>query len=458
MKGLNKAVYFAEDLTKKEQIDDNSLYVYKSILNGRFSAPDSISMTMLALVSHPLDWENWDVISFLIAVINKYNLDVGLVKAMPEAIADDYLVTDDKELEKIEKEKLPLYKRDILGIGEKKYINYYTGAYAWANKYIKEKKPFNPELQQVLRRFLEDKITLEDIIYAHKNPSYSLLSQVQDHKAEYEMAEELFNKMMPYITIQIDQKSEGLTQLYKDVNQYIFWFIEDKLSKNIYRKRIKGTEVYVNTNTLTFQKHHELFLKELERLSNKYGSEFTMHNTFETPVITLDDDEPSEKYATREEYRKREFLFFHILFACVSLKEIEIVSLGSNWTYHEDQAPAYNVKIKLLPIILEKFGLKTVKIDLKFDAEKSRLYVNGKDIKVKKFGDEYHTLRIIFEDLKDEWFFSRIAEKYDSEAHFDDKKFYNATYQINLKMGRTGMEDLFILTRQSAKINPKYLS
>ncbi len=461
MKELNKVFYFAEDLTKKELIDDNSLYVYKSILNGRFSANDPASMTMFALVSHPLGWENWDVISFLIAVIDRYNLDVGLVKAMPEAIADDYLITDDKELERIKKEKLHLYKWDVIGIGNKQYINHYTGAYAWANNYIKEKKPFNLELQQVLKRFLEDKITVEDIIYGHKNPDYSIFSQEQKHEEEYKMAEELFNKIMPYITIQIDPKSKGLTELYKDVNQYIFWFTEDKLSKRIYRKRIKNTEVYVNTNTLTFQKHHEQFLRELERLSDKYGAEFTMHNTFEKLVITLDDDEQAEKYTTREEYRRREFLFFHILFACASLKEIEIVSLGSNWTFHEDQTPAYNVKIKLLPIVLEKFGLKTEKTTLKFDVEKSRLYVNGKGIKVKKFGDEHHTLRIIFEnskDLKDEWFFSRIAEKYDPEAHLEDKKFYNATYQINLKMGRAGMEDLFILTRQSAKINPKYLS
>ncbi|MEI6843219.1 MAG: hypothetical protein WCK48_01790 [bacterium] len=461
MKELNKAVYFAEDLTKQELIDDNSLYVYKSILNGRFSANDSISMTMFALVSHPLGWENWDVVSFLIAVIDRYNLDVGLIKAMPEAIADDYLVTDDKELERIKKEKLPLYKWDFIGIDKKQYVNHYTGAYAWAKNYIKEKKPFNLELQQVLKRFLEDKITVEDIIYAHKNPDYSILSPEQDHKQEYEMAKELFNKMMPFITIQIDPKSKGLTELYKDVNQYIFWFIEDKLSKRIYRKHINNTDVYVNTNTLTFQKHHEQFLRELERLSDRYGIEFTMHNTFEKLFITTTNDEQTEKYTTREEYRTREFLFFHILFACASLKEIEIVSLGSNWTYHEDQPPAYNVKIKLLPVVLEKFGLKTEKISLKFDAEKSRLYVNGKEVKVKKFGDEYHTLRIIFEnskDLKDEWFFSRIAEKYDSVGHLEDKKFYNAVYQINLKCSRVGIDDFFLKTRQSAKINSKYLS
>lgn len=460
MKGLNKAVYFAEDLTKQELIDDNSLYVYKSILSGRFSAPDSVGMTMYALISHPLGWENWDVISFLIAVIDRYNLDVGLVKAMPEAIADDYLVTDHKEIERIKKEKLHFYEWDFMGIGSKQYINRYTGAYAQANNYIKEKNPFNPKLQEVLKRFLEDKITIEDIVYGHKNPDYSIFSQAQEHEEEYKMAEELFGKMMPYITIQIDPKSEGFEDLRKDVNQYISWFLEDKLSKKSYRKRIKNTEVYVNTNTLTFQKHHEQFLKELERLSDKYGSEFTMHNTFEKIIITLD-DEQSEKSGTREEYRTREFLFFHILFACVSLNEIEILSLGSNWTYHEDQAPAYDVKIKLLPITLEKFGLKNGKVNLKFDVEKSRLYVYGKEIKVKKFGDEYHTLRIIFEDqkeLKEEWFFSKIAEKYDPEARLEDKKFYNAVYQINKKMKLVGMEDLFIATRQSAQINPKYLS
>lgn len=461
MKGLNKVFYFAEDLTKQELIDDNSLYVYKSILNGRFSASDSIGMTMYALISHPLGWENWDVISFLIAVIDRYNLDVGLVKAMPEAIADDYLVTDDKEIERIKKEKLHLYRWDFVGIGNKQHINHYTGAYAWANNYIKEKKPFNPELQGVLKRFLEDKITIDDIIYGHKNPNYSLLFQEQKHKEEYQMAEELFGKMMPYITIQIDPKSEGLEKLRKDVDQYISWFVEDKLTKKAYRKRIKNTEVYVNTNTLTFQKHHEQFLKELERLSDKYGTEFTMHNTFEKIIITLDNDEQSEKSGVREEYRTREFLFFHILFALVSLKEIEIISLGSNWTYHEDQAPAYDVKIKLLPSVLEKLGLKTEQVKLKFDADKSRLYVNEKEVKIKKFGDEYHTLRIIFNDpkeLKEEWFFSRIAEKYDPEAHLEDKKFYNAVYQINKKMKLVGMEDLFIATRQSAKINSNYLS
>jgi len=41
----------------------------------------------------------------------------------------------------------------------------------------------------------------------------------------------------------------------------------------------------------------------------------------------------------------------------------------------------------------------------------------------------------------------------------EDKKFYNATYQIAQKIIKdTGIRDFFITTKQSARINPKYLN
>ena len=54
---------------------------------------------------------------------------------------------------------------------------------------------------------------------------------------------------------------------------------------------------------------------------------------------------------------------------------------------------------------------------LDFDPERARLYVKGYEIKIQKFSDQYHLLRIIFENPQEtpqEWFFSDIAERTDN--------------------------------------------
>ena len=60
-------------------------------------------------------------------------------------------------------------------------------------------------------------------------------------------------------------------------------------------------------------------------------------------------------------------------------------------------------------------------------------------------------------ELKKEWFFSEIAERID-ESNINDKKYYNAIYQLKIKLEKQGIKDFFITTRQSVKINKKYLS
>lgn len=97
---------------------------------------------------------------------------------------------------------------------------------------------------------------------------------------------------------------------------------------------------------------------------------------------------------------------------------------------------------------------------LNFDENKSRLFIRGKEIKIRKFSDQYHALRIIFANPKEvaqEWFFSDIAERVDP-SNINEKRFYNAIYQVGLKAKAAGFADFFITTRQSAKINPQYLS
>lgn len=96
----------------------------------------------------------------------------------------------------------------------------------------------------------------------------------------------------------------------------------------------------------------------------------------------------------------------------------------------------------------------------RFDPDKSRLYVSGKEIKIRKFTDQYHTLRVIFEDPKEmgkEWFFSELVEKIDQHKP-NEKRYYNALNQVRYKLVTAGFPDFFVTTTQSVKIRPKYLS
>lgn len=114
------------------------------------------------------------------------------------------------------------------------------------------------------------------------------------------------------------------------------------------------------------------------------------------------------------------------------------------------------IKDKLdLDVVVEINGLPT------FNAEKSRLYIGDKEIKIQKFSDPYHMAEIIFENreaLRDEWFFSRIDERLMEEPINIDKKYYNAAYCLQQKIAmETGIKDFLILTKQSVRINPDYL-
>jgi len=75
--------------------------------------------------------------------------------------------------------------------------------------------------------------------------------------------------------------------------------------------------------------------------------------------------------------------------------------------------------------------------------------------------DQKDFLKIIFKDKKQlnkEWFFSEICEIFDREMDNNDKKFYNASYQINLKVAqKTPIKDFLITTKHSVRVNPKYL-
>jgi len=98
---------------------------------------------------------------------------------------------------------------------------------------------------------------------------------------------------------------------------------------------------------------------------------------------------------------------------------------------------------------------------ISFDLDKSILWLSGKEIKIRKFSEQYHTLEIIFshqDRLNEEWFFSEIGEKLDREVGYADKDFHNYFSAIKRRVAaETGIKDLFLTTNHSVKINPDYL-
>lgn len=199
-------------------------------------------------------------------------------------------------------------------------------------------------------------------------------------------------------------------------------------------------------------------VERLREMHENYGHTFVFENPFEQIVPHHRD----RKENLKQRYAARQFLFKHAIFTFEKLGHIRILSLGNNWHWSEEVEYLRDMaKIQLLPPFFKELGVEPKQTNLYFDDERSRLFVRGIEIKIQKFSDQYHALRIIFANPKEvgqEWFFSEMAEKYDNEADLDDKKFYNAVYQIGLKAKSDGFPNFFITTRQSAKINPKYLS
>ena len=97
-----------------------------------------------------------------------------------------------------------------------------------------------------------------------------------------------------------------------------------------------------------------------------------------------------------------------------------------------------------------------------FEPEKGILLIGDKEVRVQKYSKQYYLLNILFKDFdctSKDWQFSEISELMDMEARFEWKKLYNIADAIRKNVAiASGIRDFFILTTQSIKINPKYLS
>lgn len=274
------------------------------------------------------------------------------------------------------------------------------------------------------------------------------------------LARQIFENIDIHLNIKDTKKIEAF------LNKYIDLFQNNKLdgtSKNGLTRSFfsSGLSLKLHTKPFGFARQKDILLKHIEDNYTEYKrNDLEIGNPFVEPEYIGDNQSNQIELKVKEENKERDlFLFVHTM---ISLERdgyfrIKKFSFGTKEMFDlYDRGFLFEIEVNE-DTFSEDIKQKT---SSSFDPDKSRLYVHGKEIKVKKFGDEYHTLRVIFEDPEDlskEWFFSEIREKID-ESILDDKKYYNAIYQLKLKLGKQGINDFFISTKQSVKINRKYLS
>lgn len=442
-----------ESLSELKYIDDNSLFAYYSLVKGRYS---SLDPAMAFLFLKPFEWNYIDFVAFLLSASRQYGLEIKKIQTNFSAIEEEYEVSMHDSFGQPDVMKLAEYQKMVVNAmmaHDKtkpfKQPKWYEGAYKWILE-LKQKEPEREEVT-LFNKFYADTATVADIerllIYADRTAP---LYRSED---ELFMSKELFGKILSWTVFSLEMSDEAHDKLANDINEYLEAFIQDKLTRNDKDKKIGDTKISQSRNIYTFKKHDAMFRDYLQKMRDDYGNTVTIENIFE-------DRFPNHFYPNAEELRQRfssrNFYFCHILFVYQKLGFINLLSLASNWDYREENELTYQAKIEILP----DFSNENSDKKLYFDPDKSRFYVQGKEIKLLKFKDEYHTLRVIFEntdELSKEWFFSEIGEQID-ESNLDDKKYYNAIYQLRLKLEKQGIDDFFITTKQSVKINKKYLS
>lgn len=253
-----------------------------------------------------------------------------------------------------------------------------------------------------------------------------------------------------YEFIEFDAKLDHNTQekLSSYLQEYLEFFMSNQL-------------VAEHQNYVTFSVMKAELLGFLRSPQSKYGNSFLLK------------DKDVHLFLTDKE----EFLFLHTF---VALEHLQYLLIENLWVFDmelppEKQSDNYKIRLHLLPKFFEDNEPTSAKIEpaparveqqapihqLDFDPDKAILFVDNKPVKLTKFSNQYHCLRILFEhpdQLGKEWFYSEIAEKSDRFNHSKDKAFHNAFSQIKVKVAlQAGIHDLFHTTIQSVKIDPKYI-
>ena len=481
-----------DDPRLERYVDDNAFFMLDAISRGHLSGKHASYHFFLASVQ-PLEWDHKTQIKFLLRVAEEYEFELKNFATMTYAFAEEYEknLIDPKtnkplpeyeaaykkyfeELDEFEKYKKKHGLKDMFedigapirggpAIKDKsifvppKEPRDYEGAYKWALDEIK-KKPQSAE-GKLFSKIFADKFGLTDLEEVIKISDRILaINELEDSERFY--AKKICNDIVSWASFEFVPDEKAAEKLKDDMNNYLDKFIDNKLGMPSREKRIGEVLVLQNQNIYTFNKHKELMIERLREMHENFGNAFVFENPF-GQIARYDGDNHKENL--KERYAARQFLFKHAIFAFEKLGYIRILTLGNNWHYSEEVEDLRDTaKIQLLPPFFKELGVVPKQTNLYFDDERSRLYVRGIEIKIQKNSDQYHALRIMFSDPKElgqEWFFDDIAERIDrSRPEERVKRYYNAIYQIGIKLTAKGFPDFFITTKYSAKIDPKYLS
>ena len=469
---LKRAKEWQDDPRPGHWIDDGALYVLLVLARGMLAHAGTDTFTLTAL--RPTEWDHKDMLKFLIRASEEYDFPLKNHAVMTYAFTEEYEVPTiddqgnvDPEYEEAWKEHSEKYREyekcrksheHLPGGGMKQCLGKfpmppkkYGGAYKWALDRAELKET---EQDKMLARFFDGTFGTADIQVALRFSDAHLPDGIAEDSEEL-YSQQICDSIVDWTHFDADPGKEKGLQIQRDLVAYLTRFIEGELEPYTRDRHISGSFVMLNPNTFTFEKHKQLLIERFKQMYENYGNSFVFENPFdEVDLVRADKD------SIRDLYAQRQFLFMHALLAFEQLGYIKIDRLGNNWHWAQDKPPRHEAKIMLL----EPFGqiADTVKKDdaLAFDPAKSRLYVRGHEFVIRKFTEQYHALRIIFEkpeDTPQEWFFSELVERIDPKKP-DEKRYYNAVYQIRGKLAKKGFPDFFITTKQSAKINPIYLS
>lgn len=231
-----------------------------------------------------------------------------------------------------------------------------------------------------------------------------------------------------HIWITVEYDPDGITQIEKDIADYIDQFAADTLVEKLPRYQEKR---------LYFAQQIENFYRYVSRL-NLIG------HTVNVPFSIL----------TETGFEAVKILKYLQLKGVIKMRWSD----EGSWKVEFARAP---ITPDTLLGISRAESIATspsrLKADLSFDYATSNLTIDDNKIHVKG-PDQRELLNIILKEPSKEWFFSEISELYDHAEAINEKKFYNAAYQVNLKVAQnTPIKDFLLTTKQTVQINKKYL-
>jgi len=284
--------------------------------------------------------------------------------------------------------------------------------------------------------FLESQEMNNRHLAAEANPDRTLeILRLKDRGLFFTKKDGYFRKLQSiiidlpaHIWISVEYDSEGISRLESEIESYFEKFSSDALIDKLPR----------------YQEKRPYFAQQIENFYRYVSRLNLIGNTVNIPFSVLSENG---------------FEAVKIL-KYLQLKGVVQMRWSDEGSWKVEFAKVPITPDTLLGIHREQgtpVSAPSLKTVLSFDYQTSVLSVGDQKIQIKG-PDQRELLNIIVKDPSKEWFFSEISELYDHAEAINEKKFYNAAYQVNLKIAQnTSIKDFLLTTKQTVQFNKRYL-